>query len=444
VANVVVLGGGVAGEAFVAALRRLDPDVTISLVERELVGGECSYWACIPSKTLLRPLEIAYRARLAPGAREALGSVDPERVFAWRDLVAEKDDTSQAEWLAGLGVDLVRGSAEIVEPGRVRIVDRELEYDKLCVATGSLPTPPRMEGLDGAEYWTSREATSRSEIPEHLVVVGGGAVGVELAQFYARIGSRVTLVQSGPFLLERVEREAGELLAKALEEDGVDVRVRTRPQAFERANGGFRLHCEGDAEGEIAGTHLLLATGRKPNVEGFGLERLPVSLDRHGIEVDDRLRAGEDVWAVGDVTGIALFTHVGKYQGRVAAANVAGRMRRADYRAIPAVIFTDPQVAAVGTTSGDGPVVASARLETVSRTGTYQRPKKPGFVKLFADRERGVLVGAVAVGPEAGEWLGQLTLAVRAEVPIDVLRDTIQPFPTFSEAIYFAARDLDA
>jgi pyruvate/2-oxoglutarate dehydrogenase complex dihydrolipoamide dehydrogenase (E3) component len=444
VADVVVLGGGVAGEAFVAALRRLDPDVTISLVERELVGGECSYWACIPSKTLLRPVEIAYRARLAPGAREALGSVDPERVFAWRDLVAEKDDTSQAEWLAGLGVDLVRGSAEIVEPGRVRIVDRELEYDKLCVATGSLPTPPRMEGLDGAEYWTSREATSRSEIPEHLVIVGGGAVGVELAQFYARIGSRVTLVQSGPFLLERVEREAGELLAKALEEDGVDVRVRTRPQAFERANGGFRLHCEGDAEGEIAGTHLLLATGRKPNVEGFGLERLPVSLDPHGIEVDDRLRAGEAVWAVGDVTGIALFTHVGKYQGRVAAANVAGRMRRADYRAIPAVIFTDPQVAAVGTTSGDGPVVASARLETVSRTGTYQRPKKPGFVKLFADRERGVLVGAVAVGPEAGEWLGQLTLAVRAEVPIDVLRDTIQPFPTFSEAIYFAARDLDA
>jgi pyruvate/2-oxoglutarate dehydrogenase complex dihydrolipoamide dehydrogenase (E3) component len=444
VAGVVVLGGGVAGEAFVAALRRLDPDVPITLVERELVGGECSYWACIPSKTLLRPLEIAYRARLAPGAREALGPVDPEDVFGWRDVVAEKDDTSQAEWLGGLAVELVRGAAEVVEPGRVRIVDRELEYDTLCVATGSTPTPPRMEGLDGAEYWTSREATSRSELPEHLVVVGGGAVGVELAQFYARIGARVTLIQSGPFLLERVEREAGETLAEALAEDGIDVRVGTRPHAYERANGGFRLHCTGDGDGEVEGTHLLLATGRKPNVEGFGLERLPVSLGPRGIEVDDRLRASDGVWAVGDVTGVALFTHVGKYQGRVAAANVAGHDRRADYRAIPAVVFTDPQVAVVGDTSGDGAIVATARLENVSRTGTYQTPKKPGFVKLFADRERGVLVGAVAVGPEAGEWLGQLTLAVRAEVPIEVLRDTIQPFPTFSEAIYFAARDLDA
>jgi pyruvate/2-oxoglutarate dehydrogenase complex dihydrolipoamide dehydrogenase (E3) component len=253
----------------------------------------------------------------------------------------------------------------------------------------------------------------------------------------------VTLIQSGPYLLERVEREAGELLAEALTEEGVDVRVGTRPHAYERANGGFRLHCDGDGAGEVEGTHLLLATGRKPNVDGLGLERLPVSIGRRGIEVDDHLRAGENVWAVGDVTGVALFTHVGKYQGRVAAANVAGHERRADYRAIPAAIFTDPQVASVGKTSGDGAVVATTRLESVSRTGTFQRPKRPGFVKLFADRERGVLVGAVAVGPEAGEWLGQLTLAVRAEVPIEVLRDTIQPFPTFSEAIHFAARDLD-
>jgi dihydrolipoamide dehydrogenase len=194
--------------------------------------------------------------------------------------------------------------------------------------------------------------------------------------------------------------------------------------------------------GDVEGTHLLVATGRRPNVEGYGLDRLPVTLTRTGIEVDDHLRAADGVWGAGDVTGVALFTHVGKYQARVAAANVAGKETSANYRATPAVVFTDPQVAWVGDTSGADAVVATTRLENLSRTATYERPKRPGFVKLFADPGRGVLVGAVAVGPEAGEWLGQLTLAIRAEIPIDVLRDTIQPFPTFSEAVFFAARDL--
>ncbi len=441
--GVVVLGAGVAGESFVAALRRHDPDVPIALVERELVGGECSYWACIPSKTLLRPLEVVHRARRAPGAREALGRIERAAVFAWRDEVAGKDDTSQAEWVERLGTELVRGAAEVVEPGCVRAGRRELAYDHLVVATGSLPSVPRIEGLEEGAHWTSREATSASEVPESLVVVGGGAVGCELAQFYARMGSRVTLVQSGRHLLERVDAEAGELIADVLVEEGVKVCLETRPAAVDRAGGRFRLCCEGAAGGVVEGTHLLVATGRRPNVEGFGLERLPISIGPRGVEVDERLRAGDGVWAVGDVTGTALFTHVGKYQARIAAANVAGQARRADYRALPAVIFTDPQVASVGDTSGEGAVTSSWRIESVSRTSTYERPKRPGFVKLFADRARGVLVGAVAVGPEAGEWLGQLTLAVRAEVPVDVLRDTIQPFPTFSEAVFFAARDLD-
>ena len=188
---------------------------------------------------------------------------------------------------------------------------------------------------------------------------------------------------------------------------------------------------------------LLVATGRRPNVEGLGLETLGCTIEKTGIVVDERLNAAPGVWAAGDVTGIALFTHVGKYQGRVAAMNVAGREQRADYRAIPATVFTDPQVATVGDTSGEGAVTASWPLESVSRTGTYQRPKQPGLVKLFADPKREVLVGAAAVGPEAGEWLGQLTLAVRAAVPVEVLQDTIQPFPTFSEAIAFAARELE-
>ena len=438
--RVVVLGGGVAGEAFLAALRREDPGADITLVERELVGGECSYWACIPSKTMLRPVELAFRSRVVPGSN---GTIDLAAILAWRDEVAGKDDASQAKWVEDQGAELVRGDAEVAEPGLVREGGRELPYDELMITTGSLPALPPIEGLAEAGAWTSREGTSATEAPESLVVVGGGAVGCELAQFYARVGSRVTLVQSGPTLLDRIDADAGELLARTVEEEGVDVRVSTRPDTLDHAGGRFRLGCGGERPGEVEGTHLLVATGRRPNVEGFGLERLPVTIERPGLRVDDRLSAGERVWAAGDVTGVALFTHVGKYQARVAAANVAGRETRADYRAVPAVIFTDPQIAVVGATSDEQSVSAAWSIESVSRASTYAKPKRPGFVKLFADRERGVLTGAVAVGPEAGEWLGQLTLAVRAEVPVETLRDTIQPFPTFSEAIYFAARDLD-
>jgi len=440
--GVLVLGGGVTGEAFVATLRRLDRRVPITLVEHELVGGECSYWACIPSKTLLRPLEIIYRARLAPGAAETLsGPVDAERVFWWRDQVAGKDDTSQAQWLAKRDVKLVRGRAEVIEPGRIAVGDRELEYDHLMVATGSTPTTPPVEGLDALDYWGSREGTSAQKVPESLIVLGGGAVGVELAQFYARIGSQVAIVQNGDHLLPRVEREAGDLIGDVLREEGVDVRLAARATRVQRRNSRVSLELEnGD---ELEAEQLLVATGRRPNVEGLGLDKLNLKLEKSGIVVDDRLSAGEGVWAAGDVTGVALFTHLGKYQARVAAVNVAGGDAHADYRAIPATIFTDPQVATAGDTSGEGAVSATWRIEDVSRTATYQRPKRPGFVKLFADADRRVLKGAVAVGPEAAEWLGQLTLAIRAEIPIDILRDTIQSFPTFSEAIYFAARELD-
>jgi pyruvate/2-oxoglutarate dehydrogenase complex dihydrolipoamide dehydrogenase (E3) component len=329
----------------------------------------------------------------------------------------------------------------VVEPGRIEVDGSALDYDELLVATGSLPAMPPIEGLAEMGPWTSREGTSASAVPESLVVVGAGAVGCELAQFYARIGTKVTLVQSGDFILPRVDREAGDLLAGIFEEEGIDIRLEARAKSVERANGVVRIEFE-DGE-QLEATNILVATGRKPNVENLGLEHLAVSVGKEGLEVDDRLSAGEHVWAVGDVTGVALFTHLGKYQGRVAASNVSGLERRADYRAIPSAIFTDPQVAAVGDTSGEKAVFAKWDLTKVSRTATFQRPKRPGFVKLFADPDRGVLVGAVAVGPEAGEWLGQLTLAIRAEVPVEVLRDTIQPFPTFSEAIFFAARDLD-
>ena len=436
--HVVVLGGGSTGEAFLAALRRYDKDVRLTLVEHELVGGECSYWACIPSKTLLRPLELAFRARLAPGAT---AKVDPVQVFKWRDEVAEKDDAKQVEWVQGLGAEVVRGTARIVEPGRLEVDEETIEYDELMISTGSVPSLPPIEGLEETAVWTSREATSASGVPESLLIVGAGAVGCELAQFYARIGSRVTLVQSGDYILPRVDREAGDLVACLFEEEGVEIRLNARAKRLSRSGGRLRLELADDET--LEATNLLVATGRRPNVEGLGLEHLDVTVGKEGIEVDDRLSAGEHVWAAGDVTGVALFTHVGKYQGRIAAANLAGLEHRADYRALPSAIFTDPQVAAVGDTSGEGAVTSKWDVKKVSRTATFQKPKRPGFVKLFADPEKKVLLGAVVVAPEAGEWMGQLTLAIRAEVPVDVLRDTIQPFPTFSEAIFFAARELD-
>jgi pyruvate/2-oxoglutarate dehydrogenase complex dihydrolipoamide dehydrogenase (E3) component len=435
--HVVVLGGGATAEAFLGALHRLDTDARVVLVEHELVGGECSYWACIPSKTLLRSVEVAFRERQTPGVSS---QVDPVQVFKWRDEVAEKDDTSQVEWVRKHGAEVVKGTARIVAPGRIEVDGQELAYDELMVATGSVPVMPPIEGLAGVGAWTSREGTSAEAVPESLIVIGGGAVGCELSQFYARAGSRVTLVQGGDYLLPRVDRDAGELLAGLFEEEGIDVRLNGGAERVERSDGGVRLQLAG---GQLEAANLLVATGRKPNVEGLGLENLDVTVGETGIQVDERLSAGTHVWAGGDVTGVALFTHVGKYQGRVAAANVAGHERRADYRALPAAVFTDPQVASVGDTSGTGATTGMWDITRVSRTSTYQKPKRPGFVKVFADPERKVLVGAVVVAPEAGEWLGQLTLAIRAEVPVEVLRDTIQPFPTFSEAIFFALRELD-
>ncbi len=326
-----------------------------------------------------------------------------------------------------------------VRQGVVAVGERELEYDELVVATGSEPALPPLDGLADVEYWTNREAIWASAIPASLIVLGGGAVGVELAQFFRRMGSDVTIVEHNEHLLARLDSDAGTLLAERFEEDGIRVLVRTQAASVEPASNGMRLHL---ATGEaLAAERLLVATGRVPNVHELGLEELGVEVSRRGVTVDERLRAGDGVWAIGDAAGIGLLTHLGKYQARVAAANIAGRNVRADYRAIPAAVFTDPQVASVGVMAGDD--IVTARYEIAGgRLSTYERPRRPGFVKLAADRRRRVLVGAVAVGPEAGEWLGQLTLAVRAEIPVDVLLDTIQPYPTFSEAIFGALVEL--
>jgi dihydrolipoamide dehydrogenase len=445
VGRVVVLGGGSTGEAFAAALRRYDADVPITLVERELLGGECTYWACMPSKTLLRSPEIVASARRAPGAAEAVtGTVDAQRVFWWRDQVVENlDDSGHEEWLDERRVELVRGTGRVLEPGVVEVDGRRIEYDKLVIATGSVPSVPPVEGLGEVEFWTNREATNAREVPESLLVLGAGPVGCELAQFFSRLGSRVVVLDVAERLLPRDDADAAAVVREQFEAEGIELRLGVR---IERVEPGVRLSVAGGEAFEAE--RLLVATGRKAAVEGFGFEQLGLEISARGIEVDERLRAVENVWAIGDVTGVAMFTHVGKYQGRVAAADVAGLPARADYRAVPRVIFTDPEVAAVGLTEDEaraqGIDAAAATIDlptSIARPYTYEENPK-GTFGVVVDRQREVLVGAWAVAPLAGEWIHQAVLAIRAEIPLAVLNDTIAQFPTFSEALGTALRAL--
>ena len=442
--DAVVVGMGPGGE--VAATRLLQAGKSVAVVERELIGGECAYWACIPSKVLLRPPEAQSEAARAAGVSEPALSWDETAAYR-DDMIRHLDDSGPVSGYEKQGATVFKGAGRLAGRGVVEVGDDRIEADDIILATGSDPVIPPIEGIDQIDVWTNREATGLKTIPRSAVVVGGGPVGLELGQFLGRFGAKVTLVQSSERLLNRETAEVSELLAGYATEAGIELRAGARAVRARRDGNECIVELEGGEE--LRGEVVIAATGRRARVADLGLESIGVAPGERGIEVDEHCRAGAGLWAIGDVTGVSQFTHVAKYQARVACDNILGKTRVADYRAIPRVVFCDPEVAAVGLTAEQARAediqVATATVDlaaSIARPVTFEKAPR-GHLGLVADRNSKTLIGAWAVAPLASEWIHEAVLAVRARVPIDVLLDTVAQFPSYAEGYLLALEQLD-
>ncbi|HEY5187587.1 MAG TPA: NAD(P)/FAD-dependent oxidoreductase [Solirubrobacteraceae bacterium] len=449
--DVIVIGAGPAGE--VCAGQLASEGLDVALVERELVGGECAFWACMPSKALLRPAELLAEVARVPGAREAVGGeLDVAAALARRDeVIHDLDDAVQLPWIESRGINLVRGAARLEGERRVRVGDQVLEARRaVVIAVGSGAAIPPVPGLAEISPWTNRAATTAKTVPERLIVLGGGAVGCELAQAWASLGAKVVLVEALGRLLANEEPMASEELSEALRERGVDVRVGARAVAAGRTDSGrFTLELEGGEE--VVGDELLVAVGRTPHTSELGLETVDLEPGAT-ITVDAQMRVpGRDwLYAIGDVNGRALLTHAGKYQARVAAATIMNRPAEAvwDGALTPRVVFTEPEVAAVGRTlerALEQGIPARAVDAEIGRTpgASFIGRNAASSARLVIDESRGVIVGATFTGPDVADFLHAATIAIVGEVPLHRLVHAIPAFPTRSEVWLSLLSDWD-
>ncbi len=445
--DAIVIGAGPGGE--VAAGKLAEAGQRVAIVERERVGGECAYWACIPSKVLLRSAQPSFDARRVPGSRAAMtGASAFAEAAAWRtDVVDNYSDSEHLGWLLDRGVQIIRGAAQLQDARHVFVDGVAHTCEHLVIATGSVPSQPPIEGLADTPFWTNRQATSLTSLPDSIAILGGGAVGVELAQVYARYGSRVDIFERAPHLLAEEDPEIAHCVEESLQSDGVNVHCGVSVTAVSHDGHAFAL-VAGDQQ--RSAEQLIVAAGRTANSAGLNLQSAGVTLDKRGaIIIDAACKAAESVYAVGDVTGVAMFTHVAKYQGSIAAQSILGKPARARYDAVPHCTFTDPEIASAGMTehqAREAGIQARAvvvELSEVARPITYyDAGGAKGRATLVMDAATGQLVGGALAAPNASEYIGLIATVIHLGARVGDLSELILPFPTFSEIFHVAAERL--
>ena len=446
--DVVVIGMGPGGEE--VAGRLAQAGLAVAGVESRLVGGECPYFGCVPSKMMIRAGNLIAEAGRIPGMAGA-ASVSPD----WapvasriRDEATDNwDDTVAADRFTGKGGRLFRGEGRITSPGQVRVGADLLRASRgIVIATGTAPAVPPIPGLAGTPYWTNREAIKATAAPGSLIVLGGGAIGAELAQVFARFGADVTVVEALGQLLPLEEPESGELLAAVFGREGIGVRTGVAASAISHDGESFTVRLASGEE--LSAARLLVATGRRVDLAAVGAGSVGIDEKARAVSVDDRLRAADGVWAIGDVAGHGAFTHMAMYHAGIVIADILGQEHhRAEYHAVPRVTFTDPEIGSVGSTEaqarerGADVRIGMAQIPSSAR-GWIHKAGNDGFIKLVQDGGSGVLVGATSAGPTGGEVLSMLTLAVHAQVPVQRLREMIYAYPTFHRAVQDALSSL--